>query len=160
MFGLTTFDIIFNPKLIKNKICVPDTMIIEKDEYGYKIKNKPIPEEIRKNTYKCKYCGDDNPKHFGQQHTICKNCYNKLDRNRRSLSERLFKASKQNAKAQGYEYNLTQDYIQQILDEQKGRCKYTGVLFENNRKDKLTYPTIDRIDSSKGYIQGNVCICT
>ena len=24
----------------------------------------------------------------------------------------------------------------------------------------MTYPTIDRIDSSKGYVEGNVCICT
>ena len=160
VLGLTTFDLISNPTFIKNHITVPDTMIVEKDDFGYKIKNKPIPEEMRKNIYKCRYCGDEDPEHFGSQHTICKKCYNKLDRNRRSMSERLLKASKQNAKQQGYDHDLTQEYIQQLLDEQHGKCKYTGVLLENDRKDKLTYPTIDRIDSSKGYIQGNVCICT
>lgn len=160
LMGLTSQNIIGNTHFIKNKIIVPDTMMAEKDEFGYKIKNKPIPEEIRKNTYKCRYCGDDNPEHFGSQHTICKKCYNTLDRNRRSYAERLYKNSKHNSKNYNAPYNLTMEYIQELLEKQNYKCAYSGIPFSNDKKDKYTYPTIDRIDSTKGYEQGNVCICT
>ena len=160
LMGTTSQEVLKNVTFIKNTISVPDTMIMEKDEKGYKIKNKPIPEDIRKNTYKCRYCGDENPEHFGNQHTICKKCYNTLDRNRKSYAERLYKNSKQNSKNYNAPYDLTMEYIQELLEKQNYKCAYSGIPFSNDKKDKYTYPTIDRIDSTKGYVKGNVCICT
>ena len=52
------------------------------------------------------------------------------------------------------------EYIQELLNKQDYKCCYSGIVFSNNKKDKTTYPTIDRIDSTKGYVEGNVCICT
>lgn len=160
LIGTSSKEIIANSKSIKKQIEVPDGMIIEKTNDGYKIKNTPIPLEIREKTYECRYCGDTDPEHFGCQHTICKKCYNALDRNRRSYAERLYKTSRQNANSQHYEHNLTMEYIQSLLENQDYKCYYSGITFSNDRKDKYTYPTIDRIDSTKGYIEGNVCICT
>lgn len=37
-------------------------------------------------------------------------------------------------------------------------CYYTGIKF--NSKDILLSPTLDRIDSTKGYVRGNVVLCT
>lgn len=61
--------------------------------------------------------------------------------------------------------NLTVEYLEEVWKSQKGICPYTG--FEMplpktyvdfiTRKNKLPIkPSLDRIDSSKGYIQGNV----
>ena len=158
--GTNSQNIISSATLIKNKITVPDNLCIEHDEFGYKIQQNIIPEEIRKQTYKCRYCGDTDPEHFGSLHTICKKCYNTLDRSRRSYAERLYKNAQQNSKNYNNEFDLTMEYIQQLLEKQNYKCCYSGITFGNDKKDRLTYPTIDRIDSTKGYIKGNVCICT
>lgn len=161
LYGTNSKDIINSAIPIKREIEVPEGMCIEKREDGWIIKNIPIPEEIRKQTYHCKYCGDTNPEHFGSLHTVCKDCYNKQDRlYRKSYAERLYKCSKQNAYRQGYEHNLTMEYIQKLLEDQDYKCYYSGITFSSDKKDKYSYPTIDRIDSTKGYIEGNVCICT
>jgi hypothetical protein len=53
------------------------------------------------------------------------------------------------------DYDLTEDYIKELLEKQEYKDFYTGIKPE----DYHEY-SIDRIDSSKGYIQGNVVITT
>lgn len=53
------------------------------------------------------------------------------------------------------EFELTEDDIQDILDEQDYKCFYTGLEFEDVEGRR---PSIDRIDSNKGYTRDNVVI--
>ena len=60
------------------------------------------------------------------------------------------------------EFSVTLDYISQLFELQQGKCAFTGVelrfrVFGNSAKSGTA--SLDRIDSSKGYIPGNVqCI--
>lgn len=73
------------------------------------------------------------------------------------LANRLYAKSKQRYKMATNisEYTLTPEYIKELLISQNYKDFYTGLIPE----DKMLY-SIDRIDSSKGYIQGNVVITT
>lgn len=63
--------------------------------------------------------------------------------------------SKRHAKAKGHEHDLTLDFLRDLWKEQEGLCKYSGRSL-GNIGDGFDSPSIDRIDNSKGYIQGNV----
>ncbi len=60
------------------------------------------------------------------------------------------------------EMNIDLEYLKWLWEEQKGICPYSGlklVLPEDNYtkdQDITTRASLDRIDSSKGYIKGNV----
>lgn len=77
-----------------------------------------------------------------------------------TFEENLYKRSRNNSVNLKLEYTLDKAFIKELLEKQQYKCKYSGIKFENNFHNKLTYPTIDRIDSSKGYTKDNVCICT
>jgi hypothetical protein len=78
-----------------------------------------------------------------------------------------YRAVKTRAKKKNMEFNLTEDYLMSIWSL---TCPVLGIplypaVYEsgNSRtgskaKPHDNSPTIDRIDSSKGYIIGNVCI--
>lgn len=53
------------------------------------------------------------------------------------------------------EFELTVEDIQEVLDKQECKCFYTGLKFEN--KDGRR-PSIDRVDSAKGYTKDNIVI--
>lgn len=113
--------------------------------------------------YKCQDCGTTNPENFYKNsHILCKKCKEnrkKLKLTQDIASKLYYNSTKSfNAKNHIQEYNLTKEYIQEILENQNYKCAYTGV--ELKIGNKLTNPTIDRIDSSKGYIKGNIVICT
>lgn len=67
-------------------------------------------------------------------------------------------------KKKGYETDLDVEYLQAIWEAQKGICPLSGVEMElpigtAGWEDATSRPTkgsIDRIDSSKGYLKGNV----
>jgi hypothetical protein len=46
---------------------------------------------------------------------------------------------------------ITEAFLQELLEKQGGRCALTGVLFEPSQK-----PSLDRIDSSLRYTKANV----
>lgn len=66
------------------------------------------------------------------------------------------------------EFNITSEYLLNIWEKQKGKCYYSGRNLQYNKikedlpDDKRIHPervSIDRIDSKKGYIEGNVVLC-
>ena len=156
MKGLDSNTIVSNAKVIKNKITAPQGMNAVHTDKGYKMLNIPIEKK-----HHCNTCGEENPEMFSKDsYTRCKKCKSNIHNCPNSMSEKLYKHSKKSAKSRNLEYELDQDYIEELLIKQNSRCLYTGIEFLNNHKDKNTYPTIDRIDPSKGYIKGNICICT
>lgn len=152
--GANTLDLVKNAKFIHNSISTNSDAVLIEDEHGYRIVAKTKP-------HYCIYCGCTDPNNFTKGNkSICKNCLAEKQRNEYTIQDRLFERSAKSARSRGIEYNLDEDYIDELLEKQNNRCYYTGIEFDNNFEDKFTYPTVDRIDSSKGYVKGNVCICT
>lgn len=66
-----------------------------------------------------------------------------------------------NCRRRDHEFNLTSDFLSKLWQEQKGICPYSKVtlLLNNNskrHKDIRYSASLDRIDSSLGYVEGNV----
>jgi hypothetical protein len=61
----------------------------------------------------------------------------------------------QSATSRGIEFDLSFETVKSLL--LRTNCFYTGVVFED--EGKLAF-SVDRIDSKKGYIEGNVVACT
>ena len=57
-------------------------------------------------------------------------------------------------------FNITPEYIQSIYDSQNGVCALSGLKFEMElgkpRKRNPYRPSVDRINSNKGYVKGNI----
>lgn len=75
---------------------------------------------------------------------------------------KLVHDSRSRAKKAGIDHNLDLNYLLEILPE---CCPYLGAQFHweanfncGHRKPHPFSPSIDRIDSSKGYVKGNVAI--
>lgn len=65
-----------------------------------------------------------------------------------------------NIKKRFKEVNIDLPYLKQLWDIQNGICPYTGIhmtlpTYKHNA-DYFTVASLDRIDSSKGYIKGNL----
>ena len=64
------------------------------------------------------------------------------------------------AKDNGYEFNLSPEFLQELFDKTDGVCQQTGIPFDmalGTKKNRNPLrPSVDRIDSSKGYTQDNV----
>lgn len=69
----------------------------------------------------------------------------------------LYRASKERAKTKGWEHNITPEYLQSIWPT---HCPVFGLELSVCRGGKPhdASPTIDRHDSNKGYVIGNVNI--
>jgi len=73
------------------------------------------------------------------------------------------------SKQKGYITDLTTEYLKEIWDKQNGTCPYTKIQMELSRtsgdediKKTPIKASLDRIDPSIGYVQGNVefvCYC-
>jgi len=62
------------------------------------------------------------------------------------------------ARARNIECSITLEYLQSILDSQNSKCPYSGIeiTFPASARDSSFTASLDRIDSTKGYIEDNV----
>lgn len=61
------------------------------------------------------------------------------------------------ARKRGAEVSINQDYLMALYDQQEGLCALSGVRMTwATGKTEPTSISMDRIDGSKGYIDGNV----
>lgn len=71
-----------------------------------------------------------------------------------------FRPYLRNARRRGHEINIDLLYLKQIWENQKGICPYTGVSLKHcklgKNSDHIFTASLDRIDSSKGYVVDNV----
>ena len=121
---------------------------------------------------KCSKCDEvKNISRFGFRkgsgyYSFCKDCRNREYREKVKDKPMhwAYRAGKINtrAKSKGIPYGLTGDILESLWTAQGGRCIYTGeemVIEHGNRNNPLTL-SVDRVDPEKGYIEGNIVLCT
>lgn len=62
------------------------------------------------------------------------------------------------ARVRGHVYNVSLEYLWELFLTQDGRCAFTGIpiTFKNAYENTPQTASLDRIDSSKGYEEGNL----
>ena len=104
---------------------------------------------------KVRYCGDKCTRLHNN--TLQLGSSNPCFRGVGQIGSCKFKDIKRNAERRGIEFNLTIQYISELFDKQNGICALSGMEIEFGRvRTSGTTASLDRIDSTKGYIEGNV----
>lgn len=67
-----------------------------------------------------------------------------------------FAAIKNRYKNRKMKFNITVEYIESLLEEQDFKCKLTGIKLTYDGYNKSFNASLDRIDSTIGYVKGNV----
>lgn len=86
--------------------------------------------------------------------TQCRSCAKALERSG-TFSTSYINKVRQRAKDSKLEFNITNEYIHRLLLQQNSKCVYSGIPISCFDSTNIT-ASLDRIDSSKGYIEGNV----
>ena len=68
-----------------------------------------------------------------------------------------FMQLKDSAQSRGIEFDLTLNRVRQLMNRKI--CYYTGIRFVKDDHNSPNYPTVDRIDASRGYTDDNVVMC-
>ncbi len=89
----------------------------------------------------------------------CSKCkYKSWSKGTKNVSGTYFGKIKNHAKHRKIEFNISIDYMQKLWNDQSGKCKLSGVdlTYKLGKNHMGQTCSLDRIDSSKGYIEGNV----
>jgi len=74
----------------------------------------------------------------------------------KGVPRRLIRMFKGQADAKGKQWDLDLTYLGDLFEKQNGKCAYTGWDLEIGTHKTSKTASLDRIDSSQGYIKGNV----
>ena len=61
-----------------------------------------------------------------------------------------------NAAKRKIDFNLTIEYAWNLFLKQEKKCSISGLFLSFKDNDKFKSASLDRIDSSKGYVEGNI----
>jgi hypothetical protein len=139
--------------------------------------------------YKCTKCGEYKPNTQYSRNNIrnsgrgrlyvtsCKKCRNEYGKSEKVMLRKkitaplsrkknrmsvIYWSSISNSKNRGLEHSITTKYLEELFDIQKGLCYYSNkpmlknIINSENNDDSVS---IDRFDSNKGYIEGNIVLC-
>ena len=71
--------------------------------------------------------------------------------------------SRTRASLKGWEHDVSVDHLKQLWEDQKGLCAISGAPMSLTTSESRTISdlvSLDRIDNSKGYVEGNVWLTT
>ena len=92
---------------------------------------------------------------------LCKTCSNKIEKNnghkgyiKGVLRYSFANKYKRNAKLRGIQWNVSFEYLADLLIKQDFKCALTG--WDIHAMEVNSPASLDRIDSSLGYIKGNL----
>jgi len=117
----------------------------------------------------CKVCFDDNPINFyGFTRNKCKECCKLASKERQSINggnknyykniiRIRFLTAQRRAKVSNMEFDLTIDFLNELLKSQNNRCFYSGRLFDESPINSVS---IDRTNNNLGYTKGNIRLVT
>jgi len=88
----------------------------------------------------------------------CLSCVRENKRKFKYIYSHNYQSAKTSAKARNHEFAITGEYMDDLFEKQNKKCPYSGVelTFTKWGSDDSGTASLDRIDSSKGYIEGNV----
>jgi len=154
---------------------------IESGKYkiGYKVLNLTIIGEhyqYKGNTFYKVQCDCGHIYHtghstFSRKNRLpkCNNCFLQSDKKPKRHNMITYHISKgeynrlfKNAQNRGIEFTVSPEYLETIFINQKCKCNLTGldIYINRSQRDKNNVnkhiASLDRIDSSKGYIEGNI----
>ena len=76
----------------------------------------------------------------------------------KGIIQSVFNKVKLSAAIRDIPFNVSLQYVGDLFEKQKGYCALTGqkLTLKKTLKDTTATASLDRKDSSKGYIQGNL----
>lgn len=93
--------------------------------------------------------------------TTCGFCARKNFLGYEDISGSNFRRIEESAHKRGYEFKITPEYVWQIYLSQNKKCALSGVdlvFIRNQDKGSRQTASVDRINNSLGYIEGNIQI--
>lgn len=105
---------------------------------------------IKANVHGCKSCGSRvvHAGRVGSKATAW--------RGGRFISGALFCQIRKGAAVRSLPFEVSVEYLDRVWEEQQGRCVYTGRYLTIGNRGTETTASLDRIDSKRGYVEGNV----
>jgi hypothetical protein len=140
--------------IFDNWIVLSDTLVYRSGKYYVFCKctacniTEKYVQVIKLESLKTKICSDCNSK-LGHK-------FEKIHSEESRKESRYFTTIKSRAKKKIFEFNLTQEYIFELLKKQKFKCALSGLDINFYNSQSTTTASLDRKDSTKGYIEGNV----